>query len=116
MRYIVHIAAEAAWEAARRAGEYRAESLKTEGFIHASEPEQVAEVAGRLFLGREDLVLLFIDESRLDVPVVRENTTGGTIPYPHIYGPLRLDAVTAAFPYRPAGGASVPPSGIGDLA
>lgn len=100
MREILHITTNEALEAARAAGAYRGDTLETQGFIHASERSQVAEVANRLFRGRTDLILLHIDEARVSPPVVRENLEGGTIQYPHIYGPLNLDAVVRVTPYR----------------
>jgi len=42
---IFHIATRDAWDEAARAGVYRADTLATEGFIHCSEANQVAEVA-----------------------------------------------------------------------
>ncbi|MFG0319747.1 MAG: DUF952 domain-containing protein [Planctomycetota bacterium JB042] len=99
---MLHITTADAWEGARRSGRYEGDTLATEGFIHASEPGQVVEVANRLFAGRDDLVLLVIDERRVRAPVVRENLEGGTTRYPHVYGPLDLDAVRDVVPFRPA--------------
>lgn len=99
---LLHVTTAAEWEAAVREGVYRGDTLSTEGFLHASEPAQVIEVANRLFRGRTGLVLLLIDERRVRAPVVRENLEGGTERYPHLYGPLNLDAVRAVLPFRPA--------------
>ena len=57
---ILHICSAAEWQASHD-DHYRCASLDHEGFIHCSRPEQVVEVAGRLFQGRRDLVLLVID-------------------------------------------------------
>ena len=85
MPVLYHLTSRADWDAAQDAGEYRPASLAAEGFVHCSTSEQHAEVANRLFAGRDDLVLLFIDAARLTHPV-----EGG---YPHVYGPIELDAV-----------------------
>ncbi len=97
---IFHLTSEATWKAARSASEYRGDTLESEGFIHASTRSQLAPVANRLFRERTDLVLLEIDLSRIAPRVVRENLEGGSELYPHLYGPLNLDAVVAARPYR----------------
>ena len=55
---IYHITSRTAWEAAQAAGEYSPDSLKTEGFIHASTGEQVADTANRFYHGQKGLVLL----------------------------------------------------------
>ena len=56
MALIFHITTAAAWEQARAAGAYTADSLATEGFIHCSDPHQVAWVANTRFRGRSDLI------------------------------------------------------------
>jgi uncharacterized protein (DUF952 family) len=88
---IVHIVARRVWEQAQQAGEYRAASLATEGFIHTSRPEQVLLVANRFYRGTPDLLLLWIDPQRLLAPLCDEASDGEI--YPHIYGPLNLDSV-----------------------
>jgi uncharacterized protein (DUF952 family) len=95
---IVHICERAAWVQAREIGEYRPVSLAAEGFIHASEPPQVLEVANRYYAGKQDLLLLWIDPQRLR-PELRYEPADGEL-YPHIYGALNLEAVVAvdAFP------------------
>ena len=88
---IVHIVEKRIWEQAQRAGEYRAASLASEGFIHTSRPDQVLQVANRFYRGTPDLLLLWIDLQLLQAPV-RYETSDGEI-YPHIYGPLNLESV-----------------------
>ena len=92
---IFHLAFRADWEAGASSGQYRAPSLAEEGFIHASGDEaQLLRVAARLFAGRTDLLALEVDTERLpaDSPVIREPARSGEI-YPHVYGPINLDAV-----------------------
>ena len=95
MSVIYHLAFRSDWEAAVASGEYRAPSLAEEGFIHASGDEaQLLAVAARLFAGRTDLLALDVDTGRLPAnsPVIREPARSGEI-YPHVYGPINLDAV-----------------------
>ena len=103
---IYHIAAAADWKQARRAGEYtmstRGRTLAEEGFIHASTAEQVPLVAGAYYQGVPDLVLLVIDTERVRPELRYEQVPGQPDPYPHIYGPLNLDAVLEARPFQPA--------------
>ncbi len=98
---ILHIASREEWAAARALGEYRAGSLAGEGFIHCSTPSQVLGPADALFRGRTDLVLLVIDPARLRVPLVYEDSHGNGVLFPHLYGPLNLDAVTRVVPFPP---------------
>lgn len=98
---IYHIASESAWQAAERQGSYRADSLDSEGFIHCSTRDQLVEVANRLYRDRRDLVLLCIDDGRVDAEIRYENLEGGRQPYPHVYGEIDLDAICDALLYEP---------------
>lgn len=102
---ILHITTRAAWGAAQRAGRYEAPSLAEEGFIHLSSPDQVTRVADARFRGTPDLVLLCVAPERLTAPVRHETSDAGAETFPHLYGPLDLDAVLAvvAFPEGPDG-------------
>lgn len=95
----LHITTRTAWEAARQAGEYRPESLHTEGFIHCSTPLQVVRTAARFYRGQHDLVLLLIDPAELQADLRYEAADDDL--FPHIYGPLNLDAVIDVVPFPP---------------
>lgn len=101
---ILHITTETEWQRALMRGDYVTDSLRTEGFIHCSTFDQVAGVASRYFSGQTGLVLLLIDASRLKATLKYEVATGGDS-FPHLYGPLNLDAVlrVADFPLQPDG-------------
>jgi uncharacterized protein (DUF952 family) len=101
MTTILHIARKTDWEQARAEGSYRADTLASEGFIHCSTPEQVIPVANHLFRGQPDLVLLVIDRDKVEAPIRDENLEGGTALFPHIYGPLNLDAVVDVLDFPP---------------
>lgn len=98
---LLHITTPADWQAAQTAGEYRAASLESEGFIHCSLIPQAAATANRHFPGTRGLILLVLDEQRITARWVMENTTGGSELYPHIYGSINLNAVTAVLPFEP---------------
>jgi uncharacterized protein (DUF952 family) len=104
---IYHIATRADWARARRDGEYVTSTigrtLAEQGFIHASQAIQVAEVANALYRGVPDeLVLLVIDPDRVRAPIRYERVPGAEDPFPHIYGPLNPDAVVVARPFSPS--------------
>jgi uncharacterized protein (DUF952 family) len=98
---ILHLATDAAWSEAVTAGTYTADSLATEGFIHCSDPRQVIWVANTRFRNRRDLVLLQIEVAKLNAPLRYENLEGGSDLFPHVYGPLNLNAVVCAAPFLP---------------
>ena len=101
---IFHITARTAWNEAQGRGDYRAESLATEGFIHCSTLSQVLPVADNFYKGQQGLVLLVIEPTLLSSKLRWEPPSGGAPPpgvpngdqFPHIYGPINLDAVVKA--------------------
>jgi len=102
---IYHITSRTAWSEARSRGDYRAESLETEGFIHCSTEAQVVPVAEKYYKGQSDLSLLVIEPTLLSSDLKWEPPSGGAPPpgvpegdlFPHIYGPINLDAVVEIF-------------------
>jgi glutathione S-transferase len=104
-RDIFHITTEADWARAQAEGAYSASTrgltLAQVGFVHCAFEEQVARVANSFFRGAPKLVVLRIAVERLNSQVRYENLDGGNEPFPHVYGPLNLDAVFAIVPLPP---------------
>ncbi len=92
MALIFHITTPAAWKEALEVGAYHGDTLTTEGFIHCSTARQVARVANARFGGRTGLALLCIVTGRL-IPELRYEPAEAGELFPHIYGPLNVDAV-----------------------
>jgi uncharacterized protein (DUF952 family) len=90
---ILHITTADDWEAAEDAGELTTPSLEEEGFIHCSTAEQVEETANRIFEGSGDLLLLEVETDALTSELKWERATDVGDDFPHIYGPLNVDAV-----------------------
>ena len=105
---VFHVALAADWAAAQSAGDYRVSTLgrtlEQEGFLHMSYAHQWPGVLAAYYTDvKEPLVLLEIDPDRLDVPLVVEAPAGSAQraeEFPHVYGPLRLDAVVSVRPLR----------------
>jgi len=99
---IFHITSQTAWDEAQQRGDYRAESLVTEGFIHCSTLSQVLPVANLYYKGQSGLILLEIEPTLLSSTLKWEPPSGGAPPpgvaegemFPHVYGPINVDAVT----------------------
>jgi len=97
---IYHCASVTDWVVAQAEGEYtissRGRTLADEGFVHASFASQVPGVLQRFYADvTEPLCLLVIDPRKLRVPVVTENLEGGEEKFPHLYGPIPVDAVAS---------------------
>ena len=99
---IFHITTEADWVRAQAEDTYslstRGLTLAQVGFVHCAFEEQVAGVANSFFRGVAKLVVLRIATDKLNAEVRYEDLEGGTVLFPHVYGPLNLDAVVAIMP------------------
>ncbi|MFI9188556.1 DUF952 domain-containing protein [Streptomyces californicus] len=106
---LLHLAEAPLWEAARGTGTYemstRGRTLHDEGFIHLSLPHQLPGVARMLYgneeaadVGGRDLVVLVVDPARLTALVRFEAMKPGGEEFPHLYGPLPVDAVVEVLP------------------
>jgi uncharacterized protein (DUF952 family) len=93
--WIYHIIPRADWEGLPP-GPYRAASLQSEGFIHCSQLDQVARVANLFYAEQPELLVLGIDPEQLDSPV-REEDVGTGERFPHVYGPIRREAIVAVY-------------------
>jgi|SRR6185312_3501746 len=98
MTTIYKICGAALWRDAERDGTFYGAAVDLQdGFIHFSAADQVAETAARHFAGMSDLVLVYVDAGKLGERLKWEPSRGGAL-FPHLYGPLALDAVTDAKP------------------
>lgn len=107
---IYHIVPEHVWQAQAADQPYVHESLALEGFIHGTgELPLLTQVANRYYIAEPgNFLILAIDESKVEPEVRWEVVRGHS--YPHIYGPLNLDAVVKVAPFpRIASGEFVMP-------
>ena len=95
MPVIYHITTLAEWNAAKQKGFYEHPSLVSEGFIHCSQEQQVPGVLERYFSGKTGLVKLIIDTDKLTSRFVFDWSPSTHDTFPHVYGPINTDAVTA---------------------
>ncbi len=90
---IYHVVSVTSWKAALAQGFYEADSLATEGFIHASKENQVKGVLERYYQHQTGLLLLQIDETKLIPELKYELAPSVNETFPHIFGRLNIDAV-----------------------
>ena len=94
---IFHLTDPARWEQSLAEGEHTGSSrnveLADEGFIHCSTAAQWPATVARFYADVDQLLLLHIDETLLNLPVVFEQLGEAPEPFPHVYGPIPLAAV-----------------------
>ncbi|MEM8813009.1 MAG: DUF952 domain-containing protein [Pseudomonadota bacterium] len=85
---IYKICPEPLWNAAVATGDFAGAPIDlTDGFIHFSAGDQVAETAAKHFAGQDDLVLVAVDTDRLGDALKWEVSRGGAR-FPHLYASL----------------------------
>lgn len=102
---IHHLALADAWLQAQAGGSYTVSTLGLDladvGFIHCSRPEQVEAVRRRYYGDvAEPMLLLTIDTDLLTSPWQLDEVPGQPMTFPHVYGPLNVDAVVSAVSFR----------------
>jgi uncharacterized protein (DUF952 family) len=98
---IVHVCTKEEWQKAEVLNEFRVGSLDSEGFIHCSELDTILRVANSNWRGRKDLIILFIDSAKVISLIKYEPDSESGILYPHVYGPINLDAVVKIKEFLP---------------
>jgi len=98
---IYHLALPQDWASAFTDGRYRMSTrgmtLDEVGFIHCSRRDQLERTANLFYGDLTQLVVLTIDPDRVPAKIVDEPPEpGGEELFPHIYGPLPIEAVNVA--------------------
>lgn len=92
---LYHLSTPDEWAASRSRGLIAPASLETEGFVHCSWGRQVAGTLTKHFAGGAEVLALRLDPGRLgELRVVEEDSYGSGQSFPHLYGPVPVDAVT----------------------
>jgi uncharacterized protein (DUF952 family) len=100
------------WEKAQAQGIYKGSEVdRRDGFIHLSAAHQVRATAQKHFPGKADLVLISVTQESLGPSLKWEASRGGDL-FPHIYGPLQLDALGEAVPLPLVNGIHQFPPGL----
>jgi uncharacterized protein (DUF952 family) len=101
MDLIYKIAPASLWRQALDKGRFEGAPIDiADGFIHFSTAAQAEETAEKYFAGKADLLLIAVDAAALGDALRYEPSRGGAL-FPHLYGPLPLDAVVFAKPLPP---------------
>jgi len=94
VEHIFHLVERGTWALALSAGEYRPESLQSEGFVHFSFVDQVEPTANLLFADAVNPVVVEFDPQLLP-PVVVEDSADRGEQFPHVYAAIPVSAAVA---------------------
>ena len=87
------------WEERKDKEYWGKRNIDTDGFIHCSTVEYFWRVAPIFNDIKEELVLVCIDESKLQSEVKYEDGDNCGRAYPHVYGLINNDAVIDVLPF-----------------
>ena len=90
---IYHVIERLTWKKAKQGTLYEGDTLKINGYIHCCLSEQIESVLLNWFKGKHDLVILEINPGKLNSPIIYESLDSSLETFPHVYGPINLDAV-----------------------
>lgn len=98
MRTIVVASTNQLWADAQKNGTYTqpmvGASPNDGEYIHANTPEQIIPMLNRHYTDYDDILILLVDLDKVTSEVKFEASSGPTPGlFPHIYGPLNIDAV-----------------------
>ena len=88
---IYHITTKKLWRARTNATHYQ--MPQEEDFIHASQFHQIKGTLHNYFKGQKELLLITIDPVKVNAEIKYEDLKDSGALFPHIYGPLNVDAV-----------------------
>ena len=95
MELIYKIVPEDLWHQAELTGSFAGSSTdQADGFIHLSTTAQVRGTAARYYAGQNGLLLVGVDPKLVSADLRYEPSSGGAL-FPHLYAPLKLDAVVS---------------------
>ncbi len=93
-KHLFHIFEKARWAEVQGRGDYSPDAFEKDGFIHFSSKHQLKSTAEKYYKGQTGLGVLKVEIARLKAPLKYENLLGGEELFPHLYGPLNLDAIS----------------------
>lgn len=96
---ILHCIEKEGWEKMKGKKYPGKDLLEKNPFIHCSSIEFFWRVSPHFDKDKKERVLLVIETDLLDAPVKWEDLEGCGRTYPHIYGPMKSEAIVAVLPY-----------------
>ena len=100
---LIHLIEREDWESAREENPLFQKSFIQFGFVHCCLPDQTESVLSQWFAGNNEVIAVEIDSEKLKFPLVFENLEGGNEDFPHIYGPVNIDAIVKSYPVSQQG-------------
>lgn len=96
---IAHCMKKSQWNRIKDEAYWGRENIEAEGFIHCSPVKYLWRVLPNFEKEEEELVIVCMDETKLEAEVRYEDDGNCGRSYPHIYGVINSDAVMMVLDY-----------------
>ena len=97
---VYHITPQSRWDMLAADSYFAPEAYALEKFIHCCEKHQIEGVLTRYFSGVNNLLILSIDEKKLERELIYEAGTNKEL-FPHVYGMINKTAIVEVEKIRP---------------
>lgn len=81
------------WDICKKQKLYQPKSIEREGYIHCSFEDQILKVAETFYKEQKNLLILCINEKKIDCEVKIEDLFNLNEKYPHVYGSLPIRSI-----------------------
>ena len=96
---IAHCMEKSKWNTVKNEAYWGQQDVEAEGFLHCSPVRYLWRVLPNFEKEEEDLVIICMDETKLEAEVRYEDDGNYGRNYPHVYGAINNDAVTMVLDY-----------------
>lgn len=96
---IAHCMKKSNWNKIKDESYWGHQNIENEGFIHCSPIQYLWRVLPNFEKEKEELVIICIDEEKLEAEVKYEDDGNYGRSYPHVYGAINKDAVIRVLDY-----------------
>ena len=101
------------WEAAQAKGIYEGSEVdRKDGFIHLSAAHQVRTTAAKAFCRTRRIYCWYPSGKKVSAKTLKWEVSRGGDLFPHIYGPLHLEAISEVIPLPLVNGVHQFPEGL----
>lgn len=98
---IIYTATTNEWNKIKDKNEFVSDNYNNEGFIHCSYPKQTTKVLNKHYKNEKIIILLMIDENKLQSKCLFEDLKNKGEKFPHVYGSINTNSIIKTLEVKP---------------
>ena len=98
---IIYTVSKKEWDIIKNEKQFYSKDYKKQGFIHCSKPNQTIWVLNKHFRNTKSVILVCIDEKKLNSKIIDEDLNNKGEKFPHIYGSINNDSIEKIIQIEP---------------